>query len=293
MKKYYIIVFLLIGVISIALGYSQAEFSSEDNKFNIDSYDISTLQGNENSKKIKIAILDTGIDKEHVSLSGKVKEEINIISPGEKIYDSLGHGTAVAGIIAASNNEIGIAPNSELYSVKVLDENGKGTIENVIKGIEWAIEKDVDIINLSFGFSQDKAELKETIDKAIAKGIIVVASAGNMYGLNVQYPAAYKNVISVAAVDQNQNAASFTARGKIDFTAVGVDVKIIAPNNTLQVNSGTSLAAPYVTGVIALILQNKDIFPKEQDKENYLYVYETLKNIALDGSTSRFWTQKN
>jgi len=118
---------------------------------------VSILQKSKPKGKIKIAILDSGIDKKHEDLNNQVKDEVNMIHPNVPIIDELGHGTAVAGIIAAKDNSIGfsgVSPHVELYSVKVLDKDGNGSVEDIIKGIEWSIDKGVDIINLSFGITQ-------------------------------------------------------------------------------------------------------------------------------------------
>lgn len=243
------------------------------------------LWGNEGDQKIKIAILDSGIDKNHEDLKDIIKGEFNAIYPGKPIIDELGHGTAVAGIIAAQNNNIGIvgvSPNVELYSVKILDRNGSGSVEDFVAGIEWAIDNNVDIINLSFGISRDKPLLRESIDKAISQGIIIVASGGNTYGDKVDYPASYPEVISVTAINKNNYNASFATKGKIDFSAPGVDVPILVPNNKYSVSSGTSLATPHVTGIIALILQHKEKIKINLDKKIHGQVYGVLKSWTED-----------
>ncbi|WP_240390643.1 S8 family serine peptidase [Bacillus sp. Y1] len=208
-------------------------------------------------KKVKIAILDSGINKQHEDLKGKVVKEYNTFTDGVTITDEFGHGTAVAGIISANNNNygiVGITQNVEIYDVKVLDNSGKGSMEQLIKGIKWAIEQKVDILNISFGLQSDSRELKELIKSALSENIIIVASAGNTYGLNVDYPAKFNDVFSISALNENVKRASSAAKGKIDFIAPGVNVLSTDHIGGYSLFSGTSFSTAYVTGVIATIL---------------------------------------
>ncbi|EOO65013.1 S8 family peptidase [Bacillus mycoides] len=243
----------------------------------ITSWALSNLNvqklNNSSNKKIKIAILDSGIDKNHEDLQDTVIKEYNAINPQEPVTDTLGHGTTIAGILAAQNNTIGISGISsscvEIYSVKVLNDNGKGKIDNLIRGINWSIDNNVDILNISFGMSSNNVDLENVIKKALQAGIIVVASAGNNYGGNVEYPANYKDVISVTAVDHTYKIASFTAKkGKIDFSAPGVDILTTSILNNYTIEHGTSLATAHVTGIISLILANHEKFNLSTNKKN-------------------------
>lgn len=231
---------------------------------------------------VKIAILDSGIDKTHETLKNQVKKSYNAISNQHNTRDSFGHGTAIAGIIAAKRNDenvTGVFPASHLYDVKVLDKNGSGKIEDVVKGIRWSIEQKVDIINLSFGFQKDSKDLKQAIDDALSNGIIIVAAAGNTFGLYTDYPAKYPGVISVSAVNEKLNHYSLAAAGKIDIVAPGVEIPIIGMIRGEKQVSGTSFAAAYATGVIAYALANgsnnsdvirsKFVSLKELDNKKY------------------------
>ncbi|MGR6020492.1 S8 family peptidase [Bacillus paranthracis] len=207
--------------------------------------------------KIKVAILDNGIYKEHEDLKGKVVKEFNTINLNNPIIDETGHGTAIAGIIAAENNNLGILgvmPNIQLYDVKVLDKQGKGDVDHLIKGIRWCIEQRVNILNISFGLQSESPELKKAIDEAVDSGIIVVAAAGNTYGLGVDYPAKYENVISISSVNKEFKRASSSAKGKIDFAAPGVDILSTNQDGGYSTYSGTSFATAFATGVIAALL---------------------------------------
>lgn len=202
-RIYYILSFLcvifILFLIFFDFTYKKQQQSTSlfhSSQLSKEKIPVSMLQNSETKEKIKIAILDSGIDKNHEDLKNQVKDEVNMIHPNEPIIDELGHGTAVAGIIAANNNSIGlgVSPHVELYSVKVLDKCGNGSVKDIIKGIEWSIDKGVDIINLSFGISKDKPLLNDAIKKAFNENIIFVASASNTYGGKVEYPAAYDKV---------------------------------------------------------------------------------------------------
>ncbi|MGR5984450.1 S8 family peptidase [Bacillus cytotoxicus] len=210
---------------------------------------------------IKVAILDSGIYKEHEDLKGKIVKEFNTINLNNPIIDETGHGTAIAGIIAAENNTLGIlgvAPNVQLYDVKVLDNQGKGEVNHLIEGIRWCIEQRVNILNISFGLQSETPELKKAIDEAVDSGIIVVAASGNTYGLGVDYPAKYENVISISSVNKEFKRASSSAKGKIDFAAPGVDILSTNQDGGYSIYSGTSFATAFATGVISVLLAESD-----------------------------------
>lgn len=212
-------------------------------------------------KGIKIAVIDTGIAQhEDLTVSGGE----SFVSDSPSYLDDNGHGTHVAGIIAAKRNAtgvVGIAPESSLFAVKVLDSYGEGYLSDIIAGIEWSIEHKMDIINLSFGTSQPSEALQNVTDNAYANGILVVASAGNDgrsdgTGENVEYPARYPSVIAVSALDSNKNRADFSSTGEaVEVSAPGVMVQSTYLNNGYVYRSGTSMAAPFVAGDLALLKQ--------------------------------------
>lgn len=231
--------------------------------------------------------MDSGINKDHEDLEGLVVKEYNAISPNEPVIDDFGHGTAIAGIIGAQNNEVGIigvSPNVQIYSVKVLDERGKGNIEALIRGVEWAIENKVNVINVSFGMSSNKPELRKIIDKAIDSGIIVVAAAGNKYGMKVDFPAGYADVLSVTAINKNYKVnPAYSASGKIDFSLPGISCLTTSKDGKYAQYSGTSIAAAYLTGVVAIILQNSEHFDlKMNDKSLPKSVFRILEEYSIN-----------
>ncbi|MHB8157240.1 MAG: S8 family serine peptidase, partial [Desulfocucumaceae bacterium] len=212
-------------------------------------------------KGIKIAVLDTGIDQSHEDLSVAggaafvdVESGLSLEGPGNYTDDN-GHGTHVAGIIAALANgkgTIGVASGSALYSVKVLDREGAGTYSQVIAAIDWAIEHDIDIICMSLGGDQYSRAFEQAVQKAYDSGILLVAAAGN--GGEILYPAKYTPVVAVGAVDRNKQRAQFSSTGpELEIMAPGVGVESTLPGNKYGTMSGTSAAAPHVAGAAALI----------------------------------------
>lgn len=210
------------------------------------------------NEKVKVAILDSGVDYAN---DIKIEKSINLVSDGEVsplFIDITGHGSSVAGVIAAKDNEEGITginPDVLLYSAKVLDNDNMAPISRVVEGIYWAIEQDVDIINISFGTTTNSLALERAIKDAYDNGILIVAAAGNT-GAKVEYPAAYDQVLSVGSVSSNGEVSSFSAQGdKLDIVAPGEKIESTGGFGGTVVCSGTSMAAPHVVGVASLIWQ--------------------------------------
>ncbi|MCA1031404.1 S8 family serine peptidase [Bacillus timonensis] len=213
-------------------------------------------------KGIKVAVLDSGIS-EHEDLV--IAGGVSFVSYTESYHDDEGHGTHVAGIIGAKDNDIGtvgVAPDASLYAVKVSDQEGNAYVSDIIAGIDWSITNKMDIINLSLGSPDDSVTFKMTIDKAYNNGILVVAAAGNDgnadgSGDTVAYPARYGSAIAVSAIDSKDNRAEFSATGQtVEIAAPGVRVLSTYLNNEYAYMSGTSMAAPFVAGVLALLKES-------------------------------------
>ena len=234
---------------------------------------------------IIVAVIDTGVDYNHEDLKNNIwinTKEIagngidddgngyiddvrgwNFDNNNNNVLDNNGHGTHVSGTIAAENNGIGvtgIAYNSQIMPVKVLDANGSGSYSNITKGIYYAVDNGAKVINLSLGGDSANDTLKSAIEYASSKGVIVVMAAGNNGDSIPSYPAryAYNSGIAVGAVDQNNNFANFSNRSGSQeiayITAPGVNVYSTVPNNQYDTYSGTSMAAPHIAGVVALML---------------------------------------
>lgn len=234
---------------------------------------------------IKILLLDTGADYRHPDLNANFKAGKNFTTSQTNDYlDRQGHGTHCAGIICGADQNylgiVGVAPAADLYIGKVLNDNGGGSIDWLIKGIQYGIEKKVDIISMSLGASFDPGEeLHNVIKEARENGIIIVAAAGNEAG-EVNWPAAYDEVIAVGAIDQAFDSADFSNFGEaVDVTAPGVDIYSSFPGNRYAKLSGTSMATPIVTGVIALLqaYARKKGIEADSDK-----IFEMIKTRSVD-----------
>lgn len=224
----------------------------------------------QSSEEITIAVLDTGVKGDHPDLQGRILAGKNYINADEPPSDDNGHGTYVAGIIAANANDIGIAglaSNVKIMPMKIADDHGSIQSTHVIQAINDAVEAGVDIINMSYAGVHPNALEQEAIMDAYKAGIVLVAAAGNRGREGWFYPASYDGVISVAATDADDRRASFSNYGsRIDVAAPGV--QIYSTNHKdgygLEKDSGTSFAAPMVSALAALIkAQRPDWTPAE------------------------------
>jgi subtilisin family serine protease len=211
---------------------------------------------------IKVAVIDTGIDLTHPDLQGNIKGGATFVSFTSTPDDDNGHGSHVAGIIAALNNSIGyvgVAPNASLYAVKVLDKNGSGYVSSVAQGIDWARLNGMNIGNMSLGSSAPDTTLENACNAAQAAGVLLVAAAGNSGDGNtatteLSYPGAYDACVGVGATDSSDNLASFSNTGSfVDVSAPGVSVPSTYKDGGYAIMSGTSMASPHAAGMAALL----------------------------------------
>ncbi len=267
----------------------------------------------EEIEAITIAIVDTGVDLDHPELADSIVAGYDFINSDNDPDDDGGHGTHVAGIAAAisddENGMAGVAGGCKIMPVKVLDENGSGTTETVMHGINYAVANGADVINLSLGFQSRSMAVEDAIENALAQDIVVVAAVGNrtyeeeelslkdsgqdFEEVQVTYPAAYEGVIGVGAVDWEYDekdeeghfsSANFSITGSdVDVVAPGVDIFSTLP---LDIDSsigmqgydlmkGTSMATPFVSGLVALIKANNETL-------EYGEVLDILRDDALD-----------
>lgn len=208
---------------------------------------------------VRIAVLDTGIDYEHPDLTEVVKGGVDFTGSQNGYKDVQGHGTHMAGILAASMNglgTVGVAYQAEIYAVKVLrDSDGWGYYSWWIKGIEWAVENHMQVVSMSLGGTTDSEALRRTVDLAYSKGLLIVAAAGNAAESSdaVLYPARYESVVAVGALDSNSNLAGFSRRGpELELVAPGVSIYTTALGASYAYSSGTSAATPFVAAAAAL-----------------------------------------
>lgn len=209
---------------------------------------------------VKVAVLDTGIEIGHPDLRNNLKRGINIINPYVVPDDDNGHGTHVAGTIGAADNGygvVGISPNVYLIPVKVLDSRGRGTLTDLIDGLHWCIENDMQVINMSLGTSLYSEAFTRAVKKVYNSGIVMVAAAGNG-GLEdaIEYPAAYRETLAVGAITLTNTRAPYSNAGKeLSLMAPGSGILSTIWGGTYGYMSGTSMATAHVSGVVALILQ--------------------------------------
>jgi len=242
---------------------------------------------------IGVAVLDTGIYR-HVDFGNRIIGFADMVSGRRQPYDDSGHGTHVAGIIAgdgtASNGKyVGVAPKSNIVAVKVLDRSGSGLIRNVIRGLKWIEENrdryQIRIINISFGTTSKNIKYEQDMIKMVERlwdeGIIIVAAAGNSGPSNnsVTAPGNSKKIITVGAFDDstmfknsNRNVKYFSGRGPTSECIIKPEVVVAGANivacsnkkDDYSVKSGTSMAAPVVTGAVARLLELRpELTPKE------------------------------
>jgi thermitase len=209
-------------------------------------------------KKVLVAVLDTGIDSTHEDLAGKVVTSVNFTdSPtSDDIY---GHGTPIAGIIAAqADNSIGIsgiAPQAMLMNIKVADDSGICRASVVAQGIYWAVDNGASVINISLELRDFSKELEKAVNYAWSRGSIIVAAAGNDAGNIPVYPAFFKNCIAVSAISQTDEFAPLSNHGDwVDVAAPGFEIYSTLPDNSYGYETGTSVAAAHVSGLAALLL---------------------------------------
>ena len=212
---------------------------------------------------IRIAILDTGIDLDHEDLAAKIvlSKDFVIVPPGTSAgpNDINGHGTHVAGTAAAiTNNSLGVAGvgyNVSIMNGKVVDDTNFAMLSWVADGIVWAVDNGADVINISWSAGSGSATLENAINYAWDNGVVIVAGAGNSAGTSLSYPAAYPNVIAVAATNQDDTLWSSSRYGLwVDVAAPGVNIFSTHKNNGYTSGSGTSFASPHVAGLAALLM---------------------------------------
>ncbi|MEO3947419.1 S8 family peptidase [Gorillibacterium sp. CAU 1737] len=268
------------------LAQEQAEGEPNDTLFARYQWNLPLIQTemgwtfSKGSGDVIVAVVDTGVDLTHPDLKDRLLTGYNAINPSGKPADDVGHGSHVAGIIAATvNNSLGIAGltwDNPILPVKVLDNSGAGNAYNVAKGIIWAADNGAKVINLSLGNYAESSFLHDAIKYAYNKDVVLVAATGNDNSGQPGYPAAYPEVLAVAATDNNRNKASFSNYGSyVDVAAPGVNIASTYTNNQYASLSGTSMASPHAAGLAALI---RSVNPKLTNKE----VMDIMRNTAAD-----------
>ncbi|MCY7754198.1 S8 family peptidase [Bacillus haynesii] len=249
-------------------------------------------------KDITVAVLDTGCDATHPDLADRIIGGRNFTDDDngkeDQFHDYNGHGTHVAGTIAANDQNggiSGVAPEANLLIVKVLGgEDGSGDYEWIINGINYAVEQKADIISMSLGGPADVPELKEAVTNAVKSGVLVVCAAGNEGDGNdrteeYSYPAAYNEVIAVGSVSLTRESSEFSnANKEIDLVAPGEEILSTLPDHQYGKLTGTSMATPHVSGALALIKSAEEEAFKRKLTEPELYAQLIRRTLPLDYS---------
>lgn len=248
-------------------------------------------------ERIKVGIIDTGVDSDHPELKNRIKDGANFYKGKiDDFEDENGHGTHICGIVAAERNGIGVvgvAPKADLYVAKAFGKDGKTSYPAIEKSIKWLVDKNVDVINMSFSSATSSPQYKSLIAGVHNKGISIICAAGNEgeFGENtIGYPANFAETVAVSAVDINKNIADFNSKGRAaEISAAGIDIYSTYLNGGYATLSGTSMATPIITGAVAILMgkgflrYGRRLTPDEIRLLLNIYT-ENINNIGRDKS---------
>jgi subtilisin family serine protease len=209
------------------------------------------------SGSVVVAVIDTGIQTDHPDLDGKVVAGYDFVDDDTSAYDGQGHGTHVAGTVAAeTNNSTGVAgtcPGCRLMPVRVLNNSGSGSLSDVAAGITWAADNGADVINLSLGGPSSTA-MQRAVDYAWGRGVFLACAAGNSNTSARSYPAGYTNCFAVASTTSSDRRSAFSNYGTwVEVAAPGSSIYSTYPTSRYGTLSGTSMATPHVAGLAGLL----------------------------------------
>jgi subtilisin family serine protease len=262
-----------------------------DNTWGVKRIQVGAVHPDYMGTNVKVAVIDSGIDYMHSDLETNYAGGWNYVDGNDDPMDDNGHGTHVAGTVAALRNSVGVvgaAPEAALYALKVLGADGGGSYDDVIAALQWAVENDIQVTNNSYGSSGDPGTLvKNAFDNAYTAGILNVCAAGNSgnpagRGDNIIYPARYDSCIAVAASDSKDKRASFSSTGPdVELIAPGVSINSTVPGGGYAAWSGTSMASPHVAGVAALAWAAN---PSLTNQELRAILQETAEELGLSAN---------
>ncbi len=242
---------------------------------------------------IKVGVIDTGVDYNHIELKNRIKDGINTITGGD-FADDNGHGTHICGIIAAEKNGVGVvgvAPKAELYVAKAFSADGKSNFAAIEKAINWLMQKDVNVVNMSFSSDVCGPSYTSLIQRMHKSGISIICAAGNEGELGdntIGYPARFAETVAVSAVDVNKHIASFSSKGtSAEICAAGIDIYSTYPGGGYAVLSGTSMAAPIITGAVAILMGKGLIRYNRVLTPNEIRLLLNIYTENLSGSSGR------
>ncbi len=250
-----------------------------NNTWGVDRIDADLVHASGNKGTgIKVAIIDSGIDYTHPDLDANYAGGFDFVNNDNDPMDDNGHGTHVAGTVAAEDNDdpasvVGVAPQAKLYALKVLSSSGSGSYSDVIAALEWAVDNGMQVTNNSYGSSGNPGSIvKAAFDNSYAAGVLHVAAAGNSgncggKGDNVIYPAWWESLIAVGATNNSDGSPCSSSTGPdVELAAPGVSINSTVPtgncklcdNSGYKLLSGTSMASPHVAGTVALVLKSPE-----------------------------------
>lgn len=211
---------------------------------------------------VRVGVVDTGVDFSHPDLKYSLARGVNLLNRNAWPYDDNGHGTHIAGTIAAAGGPdgiTGVAPKSIIFPIKAFDNNGAAYVSDIIQGIDWCVQNNMQIINMSFGMKKKSAAMEDVVVRATQAGVVIVASAGNdQKRKSIDYPARLPETISVGATNREHRIASFSNLGSlIDIYAPGEQIRSSWLGGKHRRMNGTSMATSHVSGAIALLLARR------------------------------------
>lgn len=270
---------------------SDVRIASQSLGWQIQNYNFPDIWMNTQGEDVKVAIIDTGIDPLHEDLQVEAALDFvgsangDLLDPETTLEP---HGTHVAGIVGARNNEkgvVGVAPKCKLYSCRVFPIGSGASLNDIIKALQWCIDNKMDVVNMSLGALGTTDGFYQVIRAAYDVGLPIVCAAGND-GWSIQYlqyPANFDETISVAAFNSSMTRASFSSIGaNIDIAAPGEGIHSTIPDNGYAIMSGTSMAAPFVTGLVALIISKHRKLGGKTPVNNVEDIRNHLTKIAFD-----------
>jgi subtilisin family serine protease len=247
---------------------SVAESQGDASQYVLDKLKLTDIHRIVKGSNVSIAVIDSEIDATHPDLEGIIVDRFDATGDEDKPH---AHGTGMAGAIGSHHRLMGIAPSARLYAIRAFSAktaNAESTTFNILKGLDWAVNNGVRIVNMSFAGPKDPS-LERALKAAHDKGVILIAAAGNAGPKSPPlYPAADPNVIAVTATDIDDKLFSGANRGRyVAIAAPGVDILVPAPEGTYQMTTGTSVATAHISGIVALLLErNPRLKPDEVRK---------------------------
>src|SRR5215210_1299432 len=235
----------------------------------------------------RVAVVDTGIDGDHPELESKIVAQKDVVNNDDVAQDDIvGHGTHVAGTVGAvTNNDLGVAAVCPACKLLVAKSGNAEVLydSDIVQGIYWSVNNRAKAINLSLGSRGNSRILEHAVNYAWNHGVVVVAAAGNENTSKPSYPAAYKNVISVAATNQLNEKATFSNYGKIDVAAPGVKILSTFPGGGYEIMRGTSMASPHVAALAGLLAAQDRSAPEIRRR-----IQRTATDLGSEGKDKYF-----